>query len=230
MSSWDTVKTPLHPEGRRFVAIFAIFTAGLFYLFQPLGWAGVALTLWCAYFFRDPERVSPTKSGLLISPADGVVLPIIKVMPPVELDMGEEPLTRISIFMNVFNVHVNRVPAHGEITKLRYIPGKFLDASLDKASEKNERQLVLMKTDTGHEVAFVQIAGLVARRILCYLEEGQNVDVGDRMGLIRFGSRVDVYLPKGVEPQVIEGQIMIAGETVLADVTSTEAPRDGRKQ
>mgnify|MGYP000277138112 CR=1 FL=1 len=230
MSSWDTVKTPLHPEGRRFVAIFAIITAGLFYLFEPLGWAGVALTLWCAYFFRDPERVSPTEKGLLVSPADGVVLPIIKDKPPLELDMGDEPLTRISIFMNVFNVHVNRVPAKGEIKKLRYVPGKFLDAALDKASEKNERQLVLMKTESGHEVAFVQIAGLVARRILCTLEEGQDVEVGDRMGLIRFGSRVDVYLPKGVEPLVVEGQIMIAGETVLADCSNQSTAREGRKQ
>jgi phosphatidylserine decarboxylase len=227
MSSWNTVKAPLHPEGRRFVAIFALITAGLFYFADPLGWVGVVLTIWCAYFFRDPERVTPDADGLFIAPADGVVLPIVLVSPPKELSMGDKPLKRISIFMNVFNVHVNRSPVTGKVTQAKYIPGKFLDASLDKASEKNERQLMVVKTASKKEVIFVQIAGLVARRILCWSKEGDTLEAGERFGLIRFGSRVDVYLPKGVEPLVIEGQNTVAGETVLADDRYGEDQRTG---
>lgn len=208
----------INRAGWPFVALFAALSAGLWVLHQPLGWVGVVLTAWCAYFFRDPERVTPQQPGLVISPADGMVLPLEEAPPPPELGMGEEPRPRVSIFMNVFNVHVNRVPAHGVIEKISYRPGRFLNASLDKASEHNERMSVSMKSDGGAELAFVQIAGLVARRIKCDLAEGQQVRAGERFGLIRFGSRVDVYLPKGTTPKVLPGQIAIAGETVIADL------------
>lgn len=180
-------------------------------------------SLWCAYFFRDPERLAPDIPGVLLAPADGVVLPLVKVTPPVELEMGEGPLYRISIFMNVFNVHVNRVPASGRIVKLTYVPGKFINASFDKASEFNERQLVSMECEGGGKVGFVQIAGLVARRIVCHLKEGQEVTAGERFGLIRFGSRVDVYLTGAFEPAVEKGQKTTAGETVLARLRVADA-------
>jgi phosphatidylserine decarboxylase len=178
----------------------------------------VVLTAWCAYFFRDPERVTPGESGLVISPADGMVLLFEDAPPPLELGMGDGVRPRVSIFMNVFNVHVNRIPAHGVIEKISYRPGRFFNASLDKASEHNERMSVSMKTNQGAEIAFVQIAGLVARRIKCGLAEGQQVRAGDRFGLIRFGSRVDVYLPAGTRPKALPGQTAVAGETVIADL------------
>ncbi len=218
---------PLHREGWKFVAIFAVVTLVLFQLHDTLGWIGTVATAWCAYFFRDPVRVSPSREGLVLSPADGLVSMITKAAPPKELEMGDTPLTRISIFLNVFNVHVNRVPAAGTITKLHYVAGKFLNASLDKASEDNERQLVKMKTTQGKEIAFVQIAGLIARRILCHISENQTVKSGERFGLIRFGSRMDVYLPEGVEPLVIVGQTAIGGETILADTSGSEPARVG---
>lgn len=222
-----TVFVPIHSEGYRFIALFALATLLLFWLAQPLGWLGLALTVWCVCFFRDPPRVTPVRDGLIISPADGMVQAIEAAVPPPELDMGPEARQRISIFMNVFNVHVNRCPAEGEITALAYRPGKFLNASLDKASEDNERQAVRMTTSDGHDIAFVQIAGLVARRILCTLIEGQSVRAGERFGMIRFGSRVDVYLPDGLAPLVVVGQKAVAGETVLADATSNEVRRRG---
>jgi len=188
------------------------------------------LTAWCAYFFRNPDRVTPVREGLVISPADGVVQMIQPAAPPPELDMGGEPLTRISVFMNVFNVHVNRAPVDGKIEKLAYRPGKFLNASLDKASEYNERQSVRMKLADGRDIAFVQIAGLVARRILIWVTEGQKLAAGERFGLIRFGSRVDVYLPDGVSPLVCVGQIAVAGETVIADLEAGEQPREGEQR
>ena len=188
---------------------------------------GGILTAWCTYFFRDPERFTPTREGLIVSPADGVVQMITEAVPPSELEMPIEALTRVSVFMNVFDVHVNRAPVDGHISGLGYRPGKFLNASLDKASEDNERQAVKIRTDDGTEVAFVQIAGLVARRILCWVERDQPIRVGERFGMIRFGSRVDVYLPKGVSPLVVVGQKAVAGETVLADMRSDEAPRRG---
>lgn len=208
---------PIHPEGRRFALIFFALTAIAFLLWQPLGWIGLALTLWCLWFFRDPERVAPRGSGLVIAPADGVVCQIADVELPNELGRKAGKRARVSIFMNVFDVHVNRAPAAGKITKLVYIPGKFVNASLDKASEHNERQIVAMKTDNGTELVFVQIAGLVARRIVCYLKEGQKVAAGERFGIIRFGSRVDVYLDKGSTPMVAEGMRTVAGETILAE-------------
>jgi phosphatidylserine decarboxylase len=183
---------------------------------------GLVLSLWCCYFFRDPERVVPLGDNLIVSPADGVVQKIAVVAPPKNLDMGDEPRTRVSIFLNVFNVHVNRSPASGVIKKLYYHPGKFFNASLDKASEFNERQEVLMVMDNGQEIAFTQIAGLIARRIVCDLDEKQPIKAGERFGIIRFGSRMDVYLPKGVEPLVAVGQTMIGGESIIADFSAKE--------
>jgi phosphatidylserine decarboxylase len=192
-----------------------------------LGWLGVILTLWCAFFFRNPDRVTPVRDGLVVSPADGVVQMIVAAPPPLELAMGDAPMTRISIFMNVFNVHVNRIPLGGKVLKRVYSPGKFFNASLDKASVFNERMAVRLGLDDGREIAFVQIAGLIARRIRCDLGEGQLVRTGERFGLIRFGSRVDVYLPQGVAPLVMVGQTAVAGETVLADLAGTESERQG---
>ncbi len=224
----NTVLVPINPEGGRFIAIFAVLAAVLFFIWEPLGWVGVVLTLWCAYFFRDPDRYTPTRKGLMVSPADGVVQYVDQQPLPKELEMGDEIRNRICVFMNVFNVHVNRVPTDGVISKLAYVPGKFVNASLDKASEFNERQCVALKMDDGREVAFVQIAGLVARRIKCDIKEEQPVKAGERFGLIRFGSRVDIYLPEGVEPMVSVGQITTAGETVIADLESKEQPRDAQ--
>lgn len=215
------VIVPIHREGRPFIIIFLVTTLLLWWLWTPLVVLGLFLTCWCIYFFRDPERVIPTRKGLVISPADGVVQMIEEAVPPSELDMGETPLTRVSVFMNVFNVHVNRIPTDGKITRLAYRPGKFVNASLDKASIDNERQAVRMETEDGQEIAFVQIAGLVARRILCSLANDQSVRAGERFGMIRFGSRVDVFLPEGVTPMVCVGQTTIAGETVLADLTAS---------
>ncbi len=220
-----TILVPIHRAGWPFIGLFAAISAVLGWISVPLGWVGLALTFWCVYFFRDPQRVTPTRDGLVISPADGVVCLIDKTQPPLELNMGEAERTRVCIFMNVFNVHINRSPMNGTVTALRYIPGRFINASLDKASEHNERQLVRMATPDGKDIAFVQIAGQIARRIVCYLKEGQPLKTGERFGLIRFGSRVDVYLPEGVEPLVAEGQITTSGETVLADTQSQEPPR-----
>ena len=218
---------PINREGYRFIAIFAVATIILFWIADPLGWLGVVLTCWCVYFFRDPDRMTPSRGGLIISPADGIVQSIEMAVPPAELGMGEDPRQRIAVFMNVFNVHVNRVPMDGEITNLSYRPGKFLNASLDKASTDNERQSIRMTTASGQDIAFVQIAGLVARRIICNLYEGQRVRAGERFGMIRFGSRVDVYLDDDTQPLVAVGQIAVAGETVLADCDGDEGRRGG---
>ncbi len=225
-----SVLVPINPAGWPFIAIFAGITMLLWWADEGLGLVGVVLTLWCVYFFRDPERVTPTREGLIISPADGVVQLIGKAVPPLELDMGEDECDRVCIFMNVFNVHVNRIPIDGIIRKIAYRPGRFINASLDKASVHNERESYLLETDSGARIAFVQIAGLVARRIICQVQEGQPVEAGQRFGLIRFGSRVDVYLPKGSVPLVVEGQIAIAGETIIADMKAkkTEKQRTGR--
>jgi phosphatidylserine decarboxylase len=211
---------PLHRDGWKFVAIFAAATAGLFWLWSPLGWAGVVMTLWCAYFFRDPPRVSPVGRNWVLSPADGVVSSIGPAAPPPEMGLGETALTRISVFMNVFNVHVNRSPTDGEVAALAYRPGRFFNASLDKASEFNERQAMRISTAAGPALGVVQIAGLIARRIRCDAKLGDSLRAGQRFGLIRFGSRVDVYLPAGVAPLVAVGQTMVAGETVVADLLS----------
>ncbi len=216
----DTFIKPMHPEGRKFVGIFAAITVVLFLIWDPLGWIGVGLTVWCYYFFRDPERVVPQRPGLLVSPADGVVSLIEPAVPPAELGMPDVALTRVSVFMSVFNCHVNRTPATGEIVSVAYRPGKFFNASLDKASVDNERNALRIRLEDGREIAVVQIAGLVARRIMWWVKEGDRLNRGDRFGLIRFGSRLDVYLPDGVAPQVRIGQTMVAGETVIADLTS----------
>ncbi|PTW49643.1 phosphatidylserine decarboxylase [Rhodovulum kholense] len=218
VSILSTFVKPMHPEGRRFVAIAAGLTVLLFLIWTPLGWIGLGLTVWVYYFFRDPERVTPVRPGLMVSPADGIVSLLEPAVPPAELGLGAAPMTRISVFMSVFNCHVNRLPAAGRVTKVAYRPGKFLNASLDKASEDNERNGLAVELADGRRYGVVQIAGLVARRILCWTAEGQSLATGERFGLIRFGSRLDIYLPEGVEPRVAIGQTMVAGETVIADL------------
>lgn len=227
VSMLSTFVKPMHPEGRKFVAIAAAITVMLFLLWEPLGWIGTGLTIWVYYFFRDPPRVTPARDGLMISPADGVVSLLQPAVPPAELGLGDAPMTRVSVFMSVFNCHVNRLPLAGRITKVAYHKGLFLNASLDKASMDNERNGLAVETASGQRYGVVQIAGLVARRILCFVKEGDQLATGDRFGLIRFGSRLDIYLPEGVQPLVCIGQTMIAGETVIADMTGTEAARTG---
>ena len=223
----DMLKTflkPMHPEGYKFVAIFAAITLIFYVIWQPLGWLGLGATIWCYYFFRDPKRSVPQGAGLILSPADGVISLIEPAVPPPELGMGPEALTRVSVFMNVFNCHVNRAPVAGRVVAVAYRPGKFFNASMDKASSDNERNSVCLEMADGRKLAVVQIAGLVARRIVCFTDEGQSLLAGERFGLIRFGSRLDVYLPTGVAPMVALGQTMCAGETVIADLGSA-APR-----
>jgi phosphatidylserine decarboxylase len=212
----DTVLKPMHPEGWKFVPVFAGVTLVLFWIWDPLGWIGLLMTIWCYYFFRDPKRSVPQNAGLLVSPADGVVSLIERAVPPEGLGLGPEALVRVSVFMSVFNCHVNRAPIAGKVTAVVYRPGKFFNASLDKASEENERNALAIEMADGRTIAVVQIAGLVARRILCWTRPGDRLATGERFGLIRFGSRLDVYLPDGVEPQVALGQTMVAGETVIA--------------
>lgn len=221
------VVPPVHREGWRFIAIFAAVAAGLAMLSPWAGALGLILTLWCAWFFRDPERVTPNREGLVTSPADGVVILIEPAIPPPELGVGDQPRPRVCIFMNVFDVHINRAPATGVATKLVHKPGKFFNAALDKASEENERLSMRLELPDGRDILAVQIAGLVARRILTWTKDGQSLRAGERYGLIRFGSRVDVYLPVGTEPLVCEGQRAVAGETVLADLASVEPRRWG---
>lgn len=224
----NTVLVPINRAGWPFIGLFAAASAAMAYVAQPLGLIGAVLTLWCAYFFRDPERVTPTRRGLIVSPADGIVQLVDAAVPPPELEMGDISRPRVAIFMNVFNVHVNRSPCDGTITKSVYITGKFFNASLDKASEFNERQCLRMAMrDQEGDIAFIQIAGLIARRILCHVAEGQALRAGERFGLIRFGSRVDVYLPEGATPLVAKGQTSVAGETVIADLRSQESTGGG---
>ena len=222
-----TVIKPVHREGYRFIAAFAVVTLLLFLLSDVLGAIGLVLTVWCVYFFRDPPRVTPTRAGLVVSPADGVVSAIAPAVPPAELGFGPGPRTRVSVFMNVFDCHVNRAPVAGRVARVAYHPGRFLNASLDKASEANERNGVVIVTEDGRELGVVQIAGLVARRIVCFVGEGASLLTGERFGLIRFGSRLDVYLPDGVAPLVCTGQATIAGETVIADLAGSEPQRTG---
>ncbi|MEO8241110.1 MAG: phosphatidylserine decarboxylase [bacterium] len=226
----DTFLKPMHPEGYRFVGIFAAITVVLFLIWHVLGWIGIGLTIWCYYFFRDPRRSVPLNDDLVLSPADGVVSLIEPAVPPAELGMGPEPLTRVSVFMSVFNCHINRMPVGGQITAIAYRPGKFFNAAMDKASSDNERNSVAIALPDGRKVAVVQIAGLVARRIVCFAKTGQSLRAGDRFGLIRFGSRLDVYLPPGVAPMVALGQTMIGGESVIADLTSTDPARLAREE
>ncbi|MGB8622221.1 MAG: phosphatidylserine decarboxylase [Paracoccaceae bacterium] len=230
MNMLATFIKPMHREGFRFVAIFAVVTIALFFLSTILGWIGVGLTVWCYYFFRDPERVTPTRDGLIVSPADGIVSMIEPAAPPAELEMGTAAMTRVSVFMNVFNCHVNRCPVAGTVERIAYRPGKFFNASLDKASADNERNGLAIRMADGRKLAVVQIAGLVARRILCEVDTGTELSTGQRFGMIRFGSRLDVYLPDGVAPLVAIGQSTIAGETVIADTASAEPARKGMKR
>ena len=220
MRMTDTFIKPMHPEGRKFVAIFAVIALVLFAVEDILGWIGVGLTVWCYYFFRDPERVTPDTPGLVISPADGVISLIEPAVPPRELGLPEVALTRVSVFMSVFNCHVNRAPVAGKVEKIAYKPGKFLNASLDKASEDNERNSLVIRMEDDRILTVTQIAGLVARRIVSFTQEGALLDRGERFGLSRCGSRLDIYLPDGVEPSVKIGQTMIAGETVIADLST----------
>ena len=207
----------IHREGWPFIVAAGLFNLILFLAVPVLGWLFLAVTVWVVAFFRDPERVTPTAGNLVICPADGRLLPIVNAVPPPELHLPEGSYTRLSIFMNVFNVHVNRIPCNGIVTTLAYRPGKFFNASFDKASAENERMGIRLKTEGGQEIGLVQIAGLVARRIVCNVREGQSVCRGDRFGIIRFGSRVDVYLPDGARILASAGQIVKAGETVLAE-------------
>lgn len=223
------VLIPIHPKGWPFVGTGLVVTLLLGLLSSWLFVLGLVLTAWMAYFFRDPPRVTPEGPGIVVSPADGEVQAIAKRRPPPEMELGEAPLTCISVFLNVFDVHVNRTPVPGSITKLAYHPGKFLNAALDKASDENERQSFKIETAEGDTYGLVQIAGLVARRIVGFVEEGDHLHAGERVGLIRFGSRCDVYLPDGVTPLVVKGQRAVAGETVFADGRRDEAPSGWRR-
>lgn len=207
---------PIHREGYPFVAAGALVSLVLFFVFAPLGWLGTVVTLWMMYFFRDPRRVTPLAERLLVAPADGRVCRVARAVPPRELGLGDRALPRISIFMSVFDCHINRSPMAGRIERIVYHPGKFFNADLDKASEDNERNAFVIAGPAGR-IAVVQIAGLIARRIVAFAHDGQSIGAGERIGMIRFGSRVDVYLPEDVAPLAAEGQIAIAGETVIAD-------------
>ena len=214
---------PIHREGYPFIGVFALASLVGFVVWPPLGWIGTVLTVWCALFFRDPERVTPVRDGLVVAPADGKVSRIINAVPPPELNLGDRPMARVSIFMSVFDCHVNRSPIGGRIERIVYRPGKFLNADLDKASEDNERNAFVISGVGGRQIGVVQIAGLVARRIVVFARQGDTLAIGERIGMIRFGSRVDVYLPDGIKPTVSIGQTAIAGETIIADF----AMRDG---
>jgi phosphatidylserine decarboxylase len=214
---------PIHRDGYPFIAAFAAAALVLFFVWQPLGWIAAILTAWCTYFFRDPPRVTPIREGLVVSPADGRVSRIADAVPPAELGLGPVPRPRVSVFMSVFDCHVNRSPVAGRIARIAYRAGKFVNADLDKASEDNERNAFLIESAVA-PIAVVQIAGLVARRIVCFKREGDAVGAGERIGLIRFGSRLDVYLPPGTTPLAAEGQIAVAGETVLADLAAPPSP------
>lgn len=228
MSMFDSIRkqlVPIHPEGYIFIAAFAIGSLILHWIWSPLGWIGAILTVWCAYFFRDPPRVTTLQDGLVVSPADGYVCSIGMFAPPPELGLGDQKMQRVSVFMSVFDCHVNRAPVAGRVAKVAYKPGLFFNADLDKASEDNERNGLIIETAAGR-FGVVQIAGLIARRIVCFVREGETIGAGDRFGLIRFGSRVDVYMPEGARPLVGLGSKAIAGETILADFAASESPRN----
>lgn len=231
MQTTKTIEINIHPAGWPFIGIFAVIALVMFAISGVLGMIGLILTVWCVFFFRDPVRVTPDRPGLIIAPADGIVQSIVTLPAPPETGLPVGDYTRIAIFMSVFDVHVNRFPIKGNVVGKTYIPGKFLNASLDKASEDNERLALRMEIDDQKggtmQIGVVQIAGLIARRILCFIEQGYAGRTGERFGLIRFGSRVDVFLPTTIAPLVMVGQRMIAGESVLADLNGTEAARTG---
>ncbi len=220
---------PIHRDGYKFVAIAVVAAFLCFSVWDTLGWIAALIAAWVAYFFRDPDRVTPMREGLVISPADGRVSAIETVRPPVELGLGDAQRTRISVFLSVFDVHINRSPIAGRIVRSVYVPGAFFNAALDKASDENERRLLSIETPKGETLGVVQIAGLVARRIVTFSKEGDAVGAGERFGLIRFGSRVDTYLPPGKTALVSVGQRAVAGETVLADLQSSEGEREARR-
>jgi phosphatidylserine decarboxylase len=219
------VLAPPHRAGIPFIAIgLAVAVLGGLLLGRWLFWLGLIFTLFCLYFFRDPRRVPPDREGLVVAPADGHVVSVMPAVPPAELGLGPAPRWRVAIFLSVMDVHVNRSPVAGRVTRIAYRPGKFVSANLDKASEDNERNALALRLPDGRDVGVVQIAGLVARRILCDVREGDSLDAGERFGIIRFGSRTDVYLPEGVRPMVAVGQTMIGGETVIADLVPARLP------
>ena len=215
---------PIHPEGYLFVAGFVVATLVLWWLWSPLGWLGLIATLWCGYFFRDPARVTPVRADLVIAPADGAISFAGFAAPPPELGLGIAPLQRVSIFMSVFDCHVNRAPVEGRVERIVYHPGLFLSANLDKASEDNERNSIVISAPSGR-FGVVQIAGLIARRIVCFTQEGAHVSAGERIGLIRFGSRVDVYLPANAQIIVGLDSRAVAGETVIAEMSAAPERR-----
>ncbi|MGH6792132.1 MAG: phosphatidylserine decarboxylase [Methyloceanibacter sp.] len=220
LDSITGVFVPIHRDGYKFVAGAAVATLFLFLLSDTLGWLGVIATVFCAYFFRDPDRITPTRDGLVVSAGDGKIAAVESVAPPRELALGTEILTRISVFLSVLDVHIVRAPVAGRVISDNYVPGAFLNAELDKASEENERRALVIETETGEKVGLVLIAGLIARRIVTFAGEGASVARGERIGLIRFGSRVDVYVPAGSEVLAAKGQTAIGGETVLAEFRS----------
>jgi len=231
MSVIDSIRSqfvPIHPQGYPFVGGFALASLILFWLWPPLGWLATLATLWCAYFFRDPPRVTPARAGIVVAPADGRISQIANAVPPKELGLGARPLPRISIFMSVFDCHINRSPVAGRVERIVYRAGKFISADLDKASEDNERNAFVIASSSGPRIAVIQIAGLVARRIISFAREGEAIGAGQRIGMIRFGSRVDVFLPEDTRPLVAEGQTAIAGETVLADLQTANLARTFR--
>ena len=221
IDSIRNVLVPVHREGYPFIAAFFVGSLVLGLVADPLFWIGIILTVWCVYFFRDPERHTPIDNDLVISPADGTVSSVAEVVPPSELALGTTPMLRVSVFMNVFDCHVNRAPMAGRVARVNYRKGSFVNAELDKASSENERNGIVMETNHG-EIGVVQIAGLVARRILCWSQPDEELQAGERFGLIRFGSRLDVYLPAGAAPRVSVGQTAIAGETVIAEFASAK--------
>jgi phosphatidylserine decarboxylase len=227
VASMRSQLVPIHREGYPFVGAFALLALVLFLIWPPLGWIGALLTAWCAYFFRDPPRITPTRDDLVVSPADGTISKVTSAVPPPELELGGEPLPRVSVFMSVFDCHVNRSPVSGRIARIVYRAGKFINADLDKASEDNERNSLVLDS-AGGRIGVVQIAGLIARRIVCFVREGEELPAGERIGMIRFGSRVDVYLPPGTKPLVAEGQTAIAGETLIADLRAMAVERKFR--
>jgi phosphatidylserine decarboxylase len=222
--SIKSVLSPPHRAGYPFILGGIVAAVIGLILWHPIAWLGLIFTLFCLYFFRDPERVPPPRANVFLAPADGLIVSIEAAIPPAELGLGPQPLPRIAIFLSVLDVHVNRIPISGTITQIAYHAGKFLNAADDKASDENERNALAIRLPTGQTIAVVQIAGLIARRILCEVTPGQTVTAGQRFGIIRFGSRTDVYLPAGATPLVAVGQRMIGGETVLAELPASIIP------
>ncbi len=229
---FDTIMdslAPVHRDGHKFIAIAVGLALVFFLIWPPLAWLLLVAAAYIAYFFRDPDRVTPLREGLVVAPADGRITAVDTVVPPVELGLGPEQRQRVSTFLSVLDVHITRAPVAGRIARSIYVPGAFFNAALDKASEENERRAVIIERTDGVEIAVVQIAGLVARRIVAFVHEGDTVGAGERIGLIRFGSRVDVYLPPGKTALVSVGQLAVGGETVLADMQSDEPERVSRR-